>query len=160
MAIAIAALMMTHFLRNKSEFDTSHPAISGKSEANFRLQMPDATLTVINGNISIFHAGDSAAGATLFRTTQGKRGVFYVNRTLLMDWLYHPENHVVALTYIGAHVSTLDTVPDEMFYRARVRSNTLLMRVDEVGDNLLLFSSPESPQFMYTTQSISKRPMG
>lgn len=81
-----------------------------------------------------------------------EQGRFTLSRTLMMDYLYHPENHILELNYTNSHVRDIDTAPDNVFFHAMLQSHLSILRLSQFSNNALLISDTSTPLYVCIAQ--------
>lgn len=75
-------------------------------------------------------------------------GRYVLSRTLLMNYLYHPENRMLEMTYNRSTVSELDTTPDDVFFRTLMKSRSLVLSLNRFNERAWLISGLTTPLYI------------
>ncbi|MEJ5062325.1 hypothetical protein WH279_01965 [Erwinia sp. MYb375] len=81
-----------------------------------------------------------------------EQGHFTLSRTLMMDYRYHPENHILELNYASSHVRDIDTAPEDVFFHAILQSHLSILKLSQFSDNALLVSDTRTPLYICIAQ--------
>ncbi len=121
--------------------------LSCRAKVDFEIKQPDASAHM-EGRLSLTTLGSSRLALLYTGRLTAPEGRFILSRTLLMDYQYHPENHVLELTWDRSIVSEIDTVPDEVFYRNLMKSKFFILYLTRFNDGSWLVSGLTTPLYV------------
>jgi hypothetical protein len=149
--IVLTAIYIIFLTREKNILDDSQLAISCKGNVHFNLDIPDSTVKM-EGSVSLVTLGSKRMAVGFSGQLSTEKGHFTLSRTLIMNSLYHPENHILELNYASSIVSAVDTTSDDDFYHAFMKKNDFILKLSQLSDNALLVSDRTSPLYVCIAQ--------
>lgn len=151
---AIIVLIVIYFIslsREKAELDKPQLSISCKGNVSFDFVRPNSR-GAMKGSMSLTTLGDKRLALEFSGQLVTEQGRFTLSRTLMMDYLYHPENHILELNYTDSHVRDMDTAPEDIFFHAILQSHFFILKLSQFSDNALLVSDSSTPLFVCIAQ--------
>jgi len=139
------------FSWKKADLDKPQLSISCKGNVNFDLVRPTSTVAM-KGSISLTTLGEKRLALEFSGHLLTEQGHFTLSRTLMMDYLYHPENHILELNYANSHVRDIDTAPEDIFFHAILQSHLSILKLSQFSDNALLISDTSTPLYVCIAQ--------
>ncbi|MFG1174708.1 hypothetical protein AAFN90_14195 [Erwiniaceae bacterium CAU 1747] len=121
--------------------------LSCSAKVDFEIRQPDA-FTHMEGRISLTTLDRRRIALLYNGRLVAPEGRFILSRTLLMDYQYHPENHVLELTWNHSNVSELDTAPDEVFYRNLMKSRSFILYLTRFDHAAWMVSGLTTPLYV------------
>lgn len=151
---AILLFIFTYFTNifgSETSLDKNQLTLFCKGNVHFDLQIPDSRVTM-EGSVSLTTLGSQRLAIGFSGQLSTDKGRFILDRTLMMNTRYHPENHVLELEYVNNIARGIDTAPDDIFYDAFIRSNALILKISRFSNNALLISDNTSPLYVCIAQ--------
>jgi len=121
--------------------------ISCNAKINLEINQPEE-LTHMEGRLGLTTLGNKRLALLFTGRLITPEGRFILSRTLLMNYLYHPDNHMLELTYENSSVNTLDTTPDDIFNRTLMKNRSLILSLDRFNDRAWLISGLMTPMYI------------
>ena len=151
---AIIVLMVIYLISlswEKADLDKPQLSLLCKGNVNFDLVRPTSTV-VMKGSMSLTTLGDKRLALEFSGQLLTEQGHFTLSRTLMMDYRYHPENHILELNYASSHVRDIDTAPEDVFFHAILQSHLSIVKLSQFSDNALLISDTNTPLYVCIAQ--------
>lgn len=150
--LLIAGIM---FILNNKNAPTAgrELVLSCSAKVDIEARQPNGSVHM-EGRLSLTTLGNKRLALLYTGRLITPQGRFILSRTLLMDYQYHPENHVLELTYNRSTVSDADTVPDDIFYRSLMKSRSFILYLTRLNDSIWLVSGLTTP--LYVCNDIEK----
>lgn len=150
----VIVLIVIYFIslsRERADLDKPQFSIACKGNVNFDLVRPSSTVAM-KGSMSLTTLGQKRLALAFSGQLITEQGRFTLSRTLMMDYLYHPENHILELNYTNSHVRDIDTAPDNVFFHAMLQSHLSILRLSQFSHNALLISDTSTPLYVCIAQ--------
>lgn len=151
---AIIVLTLIYFIslsREKPDLDKPQLIISCKGNVHFDLARPNSTVAM-EGSVGLTTLGSKRLALEFSGQLLTEQGRFTLSRTLMMDYLYHPENYILELNYADSQVRDIDTAPDDVVFQAILKSHLSILKLSQFSDNALLISDSSTPLFVCIAQ--------
>lgn len=151
---AIIVLIVIYFVslsRESAALDNPQLSISCKGNVHFKLVRPNST-AAMKGSMSLTTLGTKRLAVEFSGQLVTEQGRFTLSRTLMMDYFYHPENHILELNYVSSHVREIDTAPEDVFFNAILQSHLSILKLSQLSDNALLVSDSSTPLYVCIAQ--------
>lgn len=153
-SVVIIFLTVIYFISlsiKQADLDNPEPIISCKGNVHFDLFRPHATVAM-EGSISLNTLGSKRLALEFSGQLHTEKGRFTLSRTLMMNYRYHPQNHILELSYVNSHVKKIDTAPDDVFFQAILNGQLSILKLSQFSDNALLVSDSTSPLYVCIAQ--------
>lgn len=144
--ILLTAICVIILLRDKTDVAKSSFSLACKGDVHFYIQQPDATATM-DGNLSLTTLGNKRLALGFSGKLHTDKGSFTLSRTLMMDYIYHPENNILELNYAASHATNVDTAPEDVFFHALLKGRLFILKLSRLSDNTLLISDATTPLY-------------
>lgn len=110
----------------------------------------NAAVTTMDGQISLTTLGNARLAMQFSGQMVAPEGQFLLNRVLMMNYHYHPENQALELNYSHSNVSETDNIPDSVFYQRLIKNQALLLYLQRVNQSSWLVSGLNMPLYLCT----------
>lgn len=149
--IFLTVIYVMSLSRNAVDLEKSSLSISCKGNVHFHLEQPNST-TTMDGTVGLTTLGSKRLALRFSGQLRTEQGRFTLNRTLMMDYLYHHENHILELNYASSHSTDVDTTPEDVFFHSLLKSRLFILTLSQFGDNALLVSDATTPLYVCVMQ--------
>ena len=133
--------------KKNSYYANDKLVLACSAKVDIEIRQPDA-LAHMEGRLSLTTLGSKRLALLYTGRLVAPEGRFILSRTLLMNYRYHPENHVLELAWDKSIVSETDTVPDEVFYRNLMKSRSFILYLTRFHENGWLVSGLTTPLYV------------
>lgn len=149
--IVLIVVYAIFFARNKTDLDRPQLSLSCSGNVHFYIHQPDSFVTM-KGSVSMTTLGSQRLAWGFSGQLITEQARFILSRTLLLNYLYHPENHILEMNYVNSHVTDIDTVPEDVFFNAIMKSHMFIVKLSRFSENALLVSDATTPLYVCVAQ--------
>ena len=147
--LSAALITLIGFRLLTSERASAVLTLSCRANVHFSITQ-NAAVTTMDGQISLTTLGESRLALQFSGQMMTPEGRFLLNRILMMNYRYHPENQALELNYSHSNVSETDTVPDSVFYQRLLKNDALLLYLQRFNPHSWLVSGLNMPLYLCT----------
>lgn len=145
--ICSITLIFAIAVKNSIKAPSKELVLSCNAKFNLEINQPGEPAKM-EGRLGLTTLGNQHLAILFTGRLITAEGRYVLSRTLLMNYLYHPENRMLEMTYDRSTVSELDTTPDDIFFRTLMKSRSLVLSLKRFNERAWLISGLTTPLYI------------